>query len=228
MWTTIIIGLFLIIGYGIFLYLRNKKYLSTRDKGIINSQREIVEDSIYRSEALLLNDSYNFIDTTKLLIKFAPQSSYESQVPNLSFFESLGVNIREIQTKDDSAFCLMPFNKSFKSIYESIKNECTKNGIICSRSDESYNPGNLLRQILISIVEAKFVFAVLDGRNPNVFYELGICHAIGKPVFLIAHFNAKDNLPFDISSSILLLYKNNRDLETKIKNAITQLKSQNE
>jgi len=227
MWTTILIALVLIVGYGLFLYLRREKYVKTKDLIGINSQREIIENNIYRSESLLLDDSNNFIDTTKLLIKFAPQISYETPIPNYSFFESIGIDFRNIPIKDNQAFCLMPFNNNFKTTYEIIKSACAPQGIVCSRSDESYNPGNLLRQILISIVESKVVFAVLDGRNPNVFYELGLCHAIGKPVFLVARFSSKENLPFDISSSRLLLYKSNSDLATKVEKAISQLQSQN-
>lgn len=228
MWTTIIIAIVLIAGYGIFLYLRNERYNKTKDSVGINSQREIIENNIYRSESLLLDDSHNFIDTTKLLIKFAPQTSDKTPIPNYSFFESIGVNFASLPVNGNQAFCLMPFNNSFKSVYDTIKNGCSKEGIICTRSDESYYPGNLLRQILISIIESRIVFAVLDGRNPNVFYELGLCHAIGKPVYLIAHFNAKDSLPFDISSSRLLLYKSNKDLEEKIQKAISKFRDQNE
>lgn len=228
MLATVIISIVLISGYGLFLYLRNARYVRTKASLGINSQRELIENSIYRREALLLEDSNNFIDTTKLLIKFAPQTFHETSIPNYSFFESIGVNLAGVSINEDRAFCLMPFNRSFKSVYESIKNGCSEKKIRCSRSDDSYNPGNLLRQILISIVESKFVFAVLDGRNPNVFYELGLCHAIGKPVFLVAHFNSIDNLPFDITSSRLLLYKNNRDLEEKVVKAITSFQKSNE
>ncbi len=113
---------------------------------------------------------------------------------NSSFFEGLGINFSLIQYEANKAFCLMPFNNEFKSLYLTIKEACASKDIICARSDDSYEPGNLLKQIIISIIKSRFIFAALDGRNPNVFYEIGLCHAIGKPVFLIAHNRQKDKL----------------------------------
>ena len=183
---------------------------------MINSQREILENRIYSIQEQLLDDSYNFIDSNKLLIKFATDCKFSKKIPNYSFFDSLGLSIEHIQQKAKTAFCLMPFNRKYMPLYLVLKEACREEGISCSRSDETYEPGNILTQILKSIIQSRYIFAVLDGRNPNVFYEIGIAHAIGKPVFLIAHQDDKDKLPFDVSSSRLILYKNYNHLERQI------------
>jgi len=36
-----------------------------------------------------------------------------------------------------------------------------------------------------AVVTARVIIADLTDHNPNVFYELGICHALGKDVILI-------------------------------------------
>lgn len=56
----------------------------------------------------------------------------------------------------------------------------------------------------------------MDGQNPNVFYEIGIAHSIGKTVLLLANKKNKDEIPFDLKSDRLLLYSNNADLYDKL------------
>ena len=47
-----------------------------------------------------------------------------------------------------------------------------------------------------AICRSRIIIADCTGRNPNVFYEIGIAHTVGKPVILIAQ-NSKD-VPFDL------------------------------
>ena len=197
-----------------------KEFNKSKDKAEINSHRAHLESKVYFLQQSLTDDTYNFIDTNKLLVKFASDNSFENDIPNYTFFSSLGINLKEIVISFQDAFCLMPFHKQYDTLYKTIKKACEDMGIRCHRSDEHYEPGNLLRQIIQYIVSSRYVFAVLDGRNPNVFYEIGIAHSIGKPVFLIANYNQRGNLPFDIASSRLILYQNYKDLEKSIKKAI--------
>jgi hypothetical protein len=210
------------IVYAFFLYRLKQKFDETKNKAGINSQRYNLERNIYLNESKLLEDSYNFIDTNKLLILYASDNSSQQDIPNYSFFKDLGIDFSKLVISDEKAVCLMPFNKDFHPLYIVIKRACSDNNVLCTRSDDFYEPGNLLKQIIISIIKSKYVFAVLDGRNPNVFYEIGLAHAIGKPVFLIAHYNQKYKLPFDIKSSRLLLYKSYKHLESLIHDVISK------
>ncbi len=49
-----------------------------------------------------------------------------------------------------------------------------------------------------SIREARFILAELTGRNPNVFYEIGLAHAIGKPIILLTR--NQEDVPFDLKA----------------------------
>ena len=202
------------------LYKKMRRFSETKNEMGINSTRERIENQIYTAQQQLLDDTYNFVDTNKLLIKYASDSPFSKEIPNYSFFESMGIQLKGLQESESKAFCLMPFHKQYYPIYKAIKKACEDLGISCHRSDEHFEAGNLLRQIIQYIVSSRFIFAVLDGRNPNVFYEIGIAHAIGKPVFLIANYNQRDKLPFDITSSRLILYKNYEDLEKSIEMVI--------
>lgn len=47
----------------------------------------------------------------------------------------------------------------------------------------------------------------LSGRNPNVFYEAGIAHTMGKEVILLA--SHKSDVPFDLQHLRYIPYVNN-------------------
>ena len=64
----------------------------------------------------------------------------------------------------------------------------------------------------MKIIQAQFVIAVLDGRNPNVLYEVGIAHAIGKLVILLVKREKSNDLPENLKGNRLLIYKNEDDL----------------
>lgn len=64
------------------------------------------------------------------------------------------------------------------------------------------------------------LLADLTGKNPNVFYELGLAHALSKPVVLITE--SVENVPFDLRSLRHIVYdKNEPDWGNVLKKGIT-------
>jgi hypothetical protein len=59
-------------------------------------------------------------------------------------------------------------------------------------------------QVWSGINAAKVLVAELTTRNPNVFYELGLAHALKKPVVLVSS-NAGD-VPFDLKHIRVIYY----------------------
>lgn len=51
---------------------------------------------------------------------------------------------------------------------------------------------------------AKVLVAELTKRNPNVFYELGLAHALKKPVVLVS--SNSDDVPFDLQHIRVIYY----------------------
>src|SRR5215470_16813722 len=85
------------------------------------------------------------------------------------------------------AFILMPFSPPFDSYYPQIfKPALEAAGYTVSRADDIFTPQPIMLDIQQSIVEADLILCEMSGRNPNVFYELGLAHAIGKPAILIS------------------------------------------
>jgi hypothetical protein len=63
------------------------------------------------------------------------------------------------------------------------------------RADQDVTPGPITPKFLLELLTARLVIADLTGRNPNVFYELGIAHSFARP--LISIVDTVSSLPFD-------------------------------
>jgi hypothetical protein len=62
------------------------------------------------------------------------------------------------------------------------------------RSDLDPTPGPISPQILRKLIKSRLVVADLTGRNPNVYYELGIVHSFVCPLICLA--DSPQSLPF--------------------------------
>ena len=67
------------------------------------------------------------------------------------------------------------------------------------RADQISEPGMITSQVIQRIVDDDFVVADLTERNPNVFYELAIRHAIRKP--LVQLIKKGEQIPFDVAGA---------------------------
>ena len=81
-----------------------------------------------------------------------------------------------------------------KHIITPAVREC---GYEAIRADQISEPGIITSQVIQHIVDDPLVIADLTGRNPNVFYELALRHALKKPVVQIIH--ANELIPFDVA-----------------------------
>lgn len=191
----------------------------------ITFQRDRMEKQIYAMNEELTSTSLRFKDANHL---FLAEPSSElialNQSPNSSFYRNLGINVENVNVGKRTAACLMPFNTRYNTLYNHIKNTCLENAYTCKRSDEESIPiMDILPYVVKMILESEIVIAVLDGRNPNVFYEIGIAHASGKMVILLADASKIKDIPFDLSNKRLVLYKNMEDLNQKLTNCLNSI-----
>jgi hypothetical protein len=77
-------------------------------------------------------------------------------------------------------------------------------GVEAVRSDHLREPGRISDQMFREIVEGDLCIAVLTGFNPNVFYELAIAQAAGRPVIILIE--KGNELPFDIQDLRAVYY----------------------
>lgn len=107
---------------------------------------------------------------------------------------------------EDTCFVMMPFGPPLGSYYEKIyKVAIEKAGLTPMRADDDlFGTGKIMDQIWTGINAAKVLVADLTTRNPNVYYELGLAHALQKPVVLIS--NKQEDVPFDLNHIRVIYY----------------------
>lgn len=102
-------------------------------------------------------------------------------------------------------FVLMPFKDELTPVYQDhIKSVANKLGLSVSRADDFFSSGSIMRDVWEAIYSAKAIVADCTGRNPNVFYEIGIAHTLGKLVVLISQ--SIEDIPFDLRHLRTIIY----------------------
>lgn len=186
--------------------------------------REYYEKELYKLQNELVENQRRWEDVNNLIVSGQQDSLIENntiqQLPEV-FLKRFGINLSDLEYNDKSVFVLTPFLEREFDTYNTIKEVCTEVNLSCSRGDETYRDKDLLMHIITSIAESSIIIANINGRNPNVFYELGICHSIGKPVILVS--NNKKDLPFDIQNKNIIFYNNKIDLNSKLKSELLRI-----
>ncbi len=97
---------------------------------------------------------------------------------------------------DKLCFVLMPFGPPFDDYYEHIIKKAVKDaGMDALRADEIYGTGSIMRDVWDHIWRARVIVADVTDRNPNVNYELGLCHSLGVCTILMTQ--QIGDVPFD-------------------------------
>ena len=101
----------------------------------------------------------------------------------------------------------MPFAEPLGGYYSTIYQPAIKKaGLSPVRADtDIFGTGKIIDQIWSGINRAKILVAELTGRNPNVLYELGLAHALRKPVVLIS--SNEGDVPFDVRHVRVIYYQ---------------------
>ncbi len=134
---------------------------------------------------------------------------------------------KPVAAAKETCFTIMPFGGWFDDYYESIYCPAIESaGLKPCRPDDLYRPSTIVTDIWSYTQTSKLVLADLSGKNPNVFYELGLAHALAKPAILVAE--AIDDVPFDLRALRVLEYNKNQPrwgeiLQEKISNAIREV-----
>ena len=91
-------------------------------------------------------------------------------------------------------------------------------GYQCQRADDMWVHDHIMTDIIELICTSAVVVCDLSGKNPNVFYEAGIAHTLGKEVILITQ--SHEDVPFDLRPIRYLNYLNNGEGRLKLASEI--------
>jgi len=104
---------------------------------------------------------------------------------------------------------MMPFSGAFDRVHRTVKAVIEPEGYECRRADDFWMHAHIMQDIIELICTSQVVICDLSGKNPNVFYEAGIAHTLGKEVILITQ--NMDDVPFDLRPLRCITYLNNQE-----------------
>jgi len=107
------------------------------------------------------------------------------------------------------ASAMMPFDAGFNPVYDSIRQAAENAGLRCRRADDIWENAAIIQDVVALIDRSRVVVCDCSGRNPNVFYEAGIAHTLGREVILITQ--SEQDIPFDLRHLRYIRYLNNAE-----------------
>lgn len=123
---------------------------------------------------------------------------------------------RNLVVDEKLIFGILQFDDTRKGMFDDfIRPKLEESfGLTVIRSGNIFDSNiDIMENIWTYINKARIIICDLSGKNPNVFYELGIANTIGKDVIPICdkqsyHQDYNDKLPFDIVTRNVLFYEN--------------------
>lgn len=205
------------------LFLRIKSIESHIDQKLKDEEKEKDKPVVRKGRSVRIGKkSLRRIGISSPLYYSEELDNYEDQSEDDSSFRFNPIFSSVISNVNKKlCFVLMPFGKSWSdSVYAKIKQSVENLGIQVLRAD------NLSGQIIIEdiwtqINLAAFVIVEMTDRNPNVMYELGIVHTIGKPALLITQ--EIENIPFDLRHHRHHVYENTISGSEKLVKTLSDL-----
>ena len=107
------------------------------------------------------------------------------------------------------ASVMMPFDAGFDAIYDAIRQAADGAGLRCRRADDIWENAAIIQDVVALIDRSRVVVCDCSGRNPNVFYEAGIAHTLGREVILVTQ--SEHDIPFDLRHLRYIRYLNNAE-----------------
>jgi len=143
--------------------------------------------------------------------------------------------IQKTSNKENYCFIVSPIGnkgtdkyKHFKDVYDYIIKPAINNSgysFEVVRADDIERPGSFIKDILENLLNSFVIIADLSGQNPNVFYELGVRHALSPRTILIAQ--SIDDIPSDLREYRTIIYddsaKGVKDFTDKLTNYFKEI-----
>ncbi len=172
---------------------------------------------------LQINENFKIVITSRIAHGSPIKAEASSAISTMAVSPIFGANT--FVQESDLCFILMPFKPAFDRLYkEHLKPSIESCGFRCLRADDFFTPTPIFNDIWQHICKSKVIIADVTGRNPNVFYEMGVAHTVGRQVIIITQ--DMNDVPFDIAQIRYFLYSDNESGWNKLQeNIIKAIKS---
>lgn len=123
-----------------------------------------------------------------------------------------------------TAFIMMwmdPSNPELTDTVETVRSIFRQFEVRAVRADDIEHEGLISERVLNEIRTSEFLFADLTGARPNVYYEVGYAHALGKRVILFR--KSGTGIHFDLSGYNCPEYVSQTDLSKKLTRRLIEL-----
>lgn len=186
-------------------------------------------DSDYDGLALLFlrimigDDDENINIVQDYLANIAPESgenvsSMKAPGRKIIFSPSIFAIPSEV-TDGNLIAAMMPFRQEMSAVYRAIEEAASDAGFYCRRADDFWDDSIVIQDVFSLIFQSYIVVCDFTGKNPNVFYEAGIAHTLGKHVVPITQ--SEQDIPFDLQHHRYAKYLNNGEGLSKLKQELT-------
>jgi len=189
------------------------------------SIQSLTNKLIYECRQLLSITEFEFsrnhwavknIDLYRALLQYSNSRRPSPTVFKISPFEKID---------EDLVSLMMPFDAGFEVVRNAISQAVMDIGFECMRADDIWEHHSIIQDIVSLIDRSRIVICDCTGKNPNVFYEAGIAHTLGREVIIIAQ--NEGDVPFDLRHLRYIKYLKNEqglgDLSNQIKNRVQKI-----
>tara|TARA_Y100000815_G_C13273499_1_gene474015 strand:- start:335 stop:1081 length:747 start_codon:yes stop_codon:yes gene_type:complete len=114
---------------------------------------------------------------------------------------------------------MTPFAPGFEPVFDTIRLAASASGYKVLRAKDIWEHSAVIQDVFSLIFRSHIVVCDFSGKNPNVFYEAGIAHTLGKHVVPITQSSA--DIPFDLQHHRYYPYLNNTEGRSDLENALT-------
>jgi hypothetical protein len=195
----------------------------------VGSKSNIEPNRSYRIKIILEGQKVDiYVDSLKVLTYANLPTQSGTSVGIFYFMGTTKAKFSNyrVSSSRPKAFVAMQFSEPYNEVYRDAVEPLVKEiGFEPLRIDDVYGPGIIVNDIINNLSESTIVLAEISEKNANVYYELGLAHAFGKPTLLMA--TKGTSLPFDVGSHRCIFYENTiagrSKLQTSLKHSLMSL-----
>jgi hypothetical protein len=155
-------------------------------------------------------------DLFRFLLKNTGARRASPKVFQLAAFENIEPSLVSV---------MMPFDPRFDAVYAALREAAHAASLRCRRADDIWENPAVIQDVVFLIDRSRLVICDCTNRNPNVFYEIGIAHTLGRDVVLITQ--SESDIPFDLRHLRYVRYLNNgeglRTLQSQLQTRVADI-----